>query len=106
VDHNRKLGVSLATLRKALDALQAEHVIVREPGRATFVRSRETARAYERFNPTKGNDGGLARAEDKVGVLAVPSQVATPSPSPRASSRCLERVAFGTDDKPVEVMTA
>lgn len=37
VDLYRQLGVSLGTLRKASGVLESEHVIVREPGRGTFV---------------------------------------------------------------------
>ena len=67
VDLHRELGVSLGTLRKALGVLEAEQLIVREPGRGTFVRSRETGRAYERFNPIRGNDGGPLRGHIKTG---------------------------------------
>ena len=38
-----------------------------EPGRGTFVRGRETDRAYERFNPIRGNDGGPLRGRIKTG---------------------------------------
>jgi len=54
------------------------------------------------------NSGVLvARAKGKVRVLAVPSQVATAlSLAEGAIALCLERVAFDTDDKPIEVMKA
>ena len=54
-----------------------KHVIVREPGPGTFVRSRETDRAYEGGLIRQKATMGRARAQGKVGVLAVPSQVAT-----------------------------
>ena len=39
IDLYRELGVSLGTLRKALGVLEAEKLIIREPGRGTFVNS-------------------------------------------------------------------
>jgi GntR family transcriptional regulator len=186
-DLHRELGVSLGTLRKALGVLESEQLIVREPGRGTFVRGRETDRTNERFNPIRSNDGALvrgrvktgkaklgtpkpweraalaleasdqvirferlrclegrafayelvclperrfpdlmsrpsipddledltqatgillARAEGKIRVLAVPSRVATAlSVAEGTVAMALERVAFDTDDKPVEVTT-
>jgi GntR family transcriptional regulator len=188
MDLHRELGVSLGTLRKALGVLESEQLIVREPGRGTFVRSRQTGRALDRFNPIRGKDGAplreqikigkaklgtpkaweraaltldagdqvvrferlrsledrafayelvclperrfpdlasrssipddlealaqgsgvlLAWAEGKVRALAVPLGVATAlSLSEGAVALCLERIAFDTDDQPIEVMTA
>jgi GntR family transcriptional regulator len=188
VDLHSELGVSLGTLRKALGVLEAEQLIVREPGRGTFVRSGESGRAHDRFNPIRGNDGKplrgrvktgkakigtpkawertaltleasdqvirferlrsvgdrtfayelvclpegrfpdlvlhsrlpddleelaqisgilLARAEGKIRALAIPSSVATAlSIAEGTIALCVERIAFDTDDKPVEAMTA
>jgi GntR family transcriptional regulator len=188
VDLHRELGVSLGTLRRALDVLESEQLIIREPGRGTYVRSRQTDRAYERFNPIWGEDGGplrgrikigkaklgtptaweraalaleadervvrferlrylgerafaheficlperrfpdlvsrpsipddleeiaqdsgilLARTEGKVRVQAVPSEVARAlSVAEGTIALRLERVAYDTDDKPIEAMTA
>jgi GntR family transcriptional regulator len=188
VDLHRELDVSLGTLRRALDVLESEQLIIREPGRGTYVRCRQTDRAYRRFNPIWGDDGGplrgliktgkarlgtpttwervalaleagdqvvrferlrhlgkrafahefvslpqrrfpdlvsrpsipddleeiaqesgilLARAEGKVRVLAVPSEVATAlSVAEGTIALRLETVAFDTNDKPIEAMTA
>lgn len=67
VDLHRQLGVSLGTLRRALDVLESEQLIIREPGRGTYVRNRQTDRAYERFNPIWGDDGGPLRGRIKTG---------------------------------------
>lgn len=65
IDLYRQLGVSLGTLRKALGVLESEQLIVREPGRGTFVRDHQAAGALGRFNPLRGADGiplrGLVR---------------------------------------------
>src|SRR3974390_924589 len=64
MDLHRELGVSLGTLRKALGVLESEQLIVREPGRGTFVRSHQAA---ERFNPIRGLDGAPLRGRVKTG---------------------------------------
>jgi len=66
-DLHREFGVSLGTLRKALGVLQAEQLIVREPGRGTFARSYQTDRAQERFNPIISKDGAPLRGLIKIG---------------------------------------
>jgi len=45
----RELGVSQGTVRKALDALAAENLLVRSPGRGTFVREQTAADVLFRF---------------------------------------------------------
>jgi GntR family transcriptional regulator len=44
-----RYGVSQGTVRKAIDALAAEHLLVRRQGRGTFVASHEEPRAQFRF---------------------------------------------------------
>jgi GntR family transcriptional regulator len=66
MDLHRELGVSLGTMRKALGVLEAERLIVREPGRGTFVRGRE-GRALDRFNPVRGADGAPLVGKVKTG---------------------------------------
>jgi GntR family transcriptional regulator len=68
MDLHRELGVSLGTLRKALDILESDHLIVREPGRGTFVRDRQPGRGYERFNPIRGHDGEPPDEHIKTGT--------------------------------------
>jgi GntR family transcriptional regulator len=69
----RQLGVSLGTLRKALGVLESEQIIVREPGRGTFVRNHQAGHALGRFNPIRAADGSPLRgqvASRKVGLGA------------------------------------
>jgi len=67
MDLHRELGVSLGTLRKALGVLESEQLIVREPGRGTFVRSHQVGRNVDRFNPVRGADGNPLHGEVKTG---------------------------------------
>jgi GntR family transcriptional regulator len=62
MDLRRELHVRFGTLRKALGVLEAEQLMVHEPGRGTFVRSRQTDRALERFSPLRGSDGHRSAA--------------------------------------------
>lgn len=78
---HRELGVSLGTLRKALSVLQAEQLIVREPGRGTFARSYQTDRPYERFNPIRSKDGAPLRGLVKIGK----AKLGMPKPAERAA---------------------
>lgn len=57
IDLYQEMGVSLGTLRKALGVLEAEQLIVREPGRGTFVRGHQRGQTLDRFNPMRGADG-------------------------------------------------
>lgn len=61
IDLYRQLGVSLGTLRKALGVLETEQLIVREPGRGTFVRDHQAGQGLGRFNPIRGSDGAPLR---------------------------------------------
>ena len=65
IDLYRQLGVSLGTLRKALSVLESEQLIVREPGRGTFVRNHQTGQGHGRFNPIRGTDGAPLRGHVK-----------------------------------------
>ena len=51
-----RLGVSLGTLRKALEALESERLIVRRQGRGTFVRD-HAADAWFTFDNLRTKDG-------------------------------------------------
>jgi len=65
IDLYRQLGVSLGTLRKALSVLESEQLIIREPGRGTFVRDHQTGQGLGRFNPIRGADGAPLRGDVK-----------------------------------------
>jgi GntR family transcriptional regulator len=75
-DLHRELGVSLGTLRKALGVLESEQLIIREPGRGTFVRGRETDRAHDRFDPIRSYDGALLPRR----VITGKARIGTPKP--------------------------
>jgi len=73
IDLHRELGVSLGTLRKALGVLEAERIIVREPGRGTFVWSRQPGRTHSRFDPIRAADGGPLAGAVQTGRAKVGS---------------------------------
>ncbi len=53
-----RFGVSQGTVRKAIDDLAAEHLLVRRQGRGTFVASHQEARAQFRFLRLRAEHGG------------------------------------------------
>ena len=71
MDLHRELGVSLGTLRKALGVLEAEQLIVREPGRGTFARGHQSGRALDRFNPMRAADGTTLQGTAKTGKASL-----------------------------------
>jgi GntR family transcriptional regulator len=83
IDLYRQLGVSLGTLRKALGVLESEQLIVREPGRGTFVRDHQAAQALGRFNPIRGPDGVPLRGR----VSSRQVRLAAPTPAERTALR-------------------
>jgi GntR family transcriptional regulator len=58
IDLAARYGVSQGTVRKAIDALSAENLLVRRQGRGTFVASHQEARAQIRFLRLRTDDGG------------------------------------------------
>ena len=57
------MGVSIGTLRRAVDELAAEHILVRRQGRGTFVATHNTDRFLFQFFHVERNDG-LREAPD------------------------------------------
>jgi GntR family transcriptional regulator len=51
------LGISIGTLRKAVDELVAEHILVRRQGRGTFVATHDTDRLLFQFFHVERSDG-------------------------------------------------
>jgi len=72
IDLHRQLGVSLGTLRKALSVLESEQLIIREPGRGTFVRDHQAGRALGRsrraLRCVRRADRQCARHRERPGV--------------------------------------
>jgi GntR family transcriptional regulator len=53
----REFGVSPGTMRKALDHLEAEHLLTRRKGRGTFVNDQTTDELALRFTNVRGPNG-------------------------------------------------
>ncbi|WP_072369775.1 GntR family transcriptional regulator [Hyphomicrobium sp. NDB2Meth4] len=58
----RKLGVSTGTMRKALDKLEASHLIVRRQGRGTFILDQTGIANRQRFDLLRLDDGSSIQA--------------------------------------------
>lgn len=56
-DIARSMGVSIGTLRRAVDELAAEHIVVRRQGRGTFVATHNTGRFLFQFFHVERADG-------------------------------------------------
>jgi GntR family transcriptional regulator len=52
-----RMGVSIGTLRRAVDDLTAEHILVRRQGRGTFVATHNTDRSLFQFFRVEREDG-------------------------------------------------
>jgi GntR family transcriptional regulator len=57
VDLSRELGVSVGTVRKALDVMEQEHLITRRQGRGTFVNDQTSDDLAMRFNRICDSEG-------------------------------------------------
>jgi GntR family transcriptional regulator len=62
----RELGVSPGTVRKALDALTADSLLVRRQGRGTFVAAHDEAQSIFRFFRLTRDDGAACDPESRV----------------------------------------
>lgn len=62
----QEFGVSQGTVRKALDSLAAENLVVRRQGRGTFVAEHDDHRALFHFFHLVGADGGRRLPESRV----------------------------------------
>jgi GntR family transcriptional regulator len=54
-----------------MGVLEAENLIVREPGRGTFVGSQQARKSVDRFNPIRATDGSPINGEVKTGKVKV-----------------------------------
>src|SRR3979490_1967836 len=57
VDLARELGISSGTVRKALDALEAEHVVSRRQGKGTFVNDSTAQALAGRYDNLRSKNG-------------------------------------------------
>lgn len=75
IDLARKLGVSTGTMRKALDKLEASHLIIRRQGRGTFVLDQTGFDGRHRFDLMRFADGSSIHPmcetlDESVGVAS------------------------------------
>ena len=66
VELAQRYGVSQGTVRKAIEELAAENLLVRRQGRGTFVATHTEARAQYRFLRLRPDDGRVERQSSRV----------------------------------------
>jgi GntR family transcriptional regulator len=66
IDLAREFGLSVGTVRKALDQLQAEHLVTRRQGRGTFVNDLSSTEHASRFANLYGADGTRLAFKSKL----------------------------------------
>lgn len=77
IDLAREFGLSVGTVRKALDQLQAEHLLTRRQGRGTFVNDLSADEHSSRFSNLYASDGARLMLRTKVvSVRKVPADEA------------------------------
>ncbi len=87
------LGVSQGTVRKALDEMTAENLLVRRQGRGTFVARHDEERILFQFFRLLSDSGGRRFPESRVLDVRVT----------RASAEARERLRLGATDKVVQI---
>lgn len=101
-------GVSQGTLRKALDELAAEHLVVRQQGRGTVVARHDTERTLFQFFHIHGSDGRRQLPDSEVlGVeraTADREEMTALELDPRGRVLRIERVRY-LDGQPAMVET-
>jgi GntR family transcriptional regulator len=70
VDLARELGISSGTVRKALDALEAEHVVSRRQGKGTFVIDSTMQALAWRYDNLRSKDGRPIAAASSTGEMS------------------------------------
>ena len=89
-----ELRVSQGTVRKALDSMAAEKLVVRHQGRGTFVAVHDEARILFQF---------FKLAPDKAGEVALPESRVVEVASDRASEAERERLALGPSSRVIHI---
>jgi GntR family transcriptional regulator len=75
-----RFNVSQGTVRKAIDEMAAENLLVRRQGRGTFVASHDDPRSFYRFLRLVPNDGSAAQ------TVSVPLSCTTKEAGPEAAA--------------------
>jgi len=69
IDLSREFGVSIGTMRKALEVLSKEKIVTRQPGRGTLVCEPLSAEVVTRFDNLLGEDGEPLTGENSyIGI--------------------------------------
>jgi GntR family transcriptional regulator len=89
-DLARQFGVSPGTMRKALDLLEAEHLLTRRQGRGTFVNDQASEELAVRYSNIRG--GGGDRVGGDVQLLSIAEGPVSESECLRLRVRMHERV--------------
>ena len=89
-DLAREFGVSPGTMRKALDLLEAEHLLTRRQGRGTFVNDQASEELAVRYSNIRG--GGGERIGGDVQLLSIAEGPVSESECMRLRVRMHERV--------------
>jgi GntR family transcriptional regulator len=89
-DLAREFGVSPGTMRKALDLLEAEHLLTRRQGRGTFVNDQASAELAVRYNNIRA--GGGEHVSGDVQMLSIAEAPVSESECMRMRMRMHERV--------------
>ena len=103
MDLAAEFGVSQGTVRKAIDALAAENLLVRRQGRGTFVSTHDEAVAQFRFLRIRPNHGDPKQPESKVlsvAKLRAPADVAAQLQLKSSDSAFLVKRLLSFDAKP------
>jgi GntR family transcriptional regulator len=104
----REVGVSQGTIRKALDAMTAENLLVRRQGRGTYVAEPEDSRILFQFFRIMPDSGErtfpTSRILARTRALADPTEQHALALSPRHEVTRIERVRM-LNDMPVIVET-
>lgn len=103
-DLARRFGVSQGTVRKAIETLAAEHLLVRRQGKGTFVASHEEPRAQFRFLRLRTDDGHAPTPVSEIldcRRVRVPADVGRTLRTPSGSTVLSIRRLMRFDDLPV-----
>lgn len=89
-DLARQFGVSPGTTRKALDLLEAQHLLTRRQGRGTFVNDQASAELAVRYSCIRERDG--RHVADEVQILEISECAVSESECMRLRLRMHEKI--------------
>ena len=89
-DLAREFGVSLGTMRKALDLMEGERLLTRRQGRGTFVNDQSSDELAVRFSNIRASDG--ERVTGEIRMLGLTQATANPAECGRLRLRPEDKV--------------